>query len=54
MPIIRSMMQNMMKEYGDKKGKSVYYATENKLRSKGKFGKMLAQAKKHHDIQTKA
>lgn len=40
MPVIRSLMNNLKKEYGDKKGEDVYYAMENKkkknLRSKKK------------------
>ena len=47
------MMQNMEKQYG-KRGKDVYFATENKLRSQGKFQSMLAQARKHHDLMAKA
>lgn len=43
-------MDKMKKEYGDKKAKQVYYATENKLRSQGKMAGMLAKAKKHNDI----
>lgn len=27
------VMANMKKEYGDKKGKSVFYATSNKMKS---------------------
>lgn len=30
MPVMRSLMKNTMKEYGNKKGKKVYYAMENK------------------------
>ena len=38
------VMKNMTKEYGEKKGKDVFYATENKLKKKAKsktfgFGK---------------
>lgn len=36
MPINKSMMAAMKKEYGSKKGKSVYYAMENKMKSEGK------------------
>ena len=36
MPVIRSMLKSMKKQYGKNKGKKVYYATENKMRSKGK------------------
>ena len=35
------VMSNMKKEYGEKKGKSVFYATVNKMKSAGpskKFG----------------
>ena len=30
MPIVRSIMNNLIKKYGNKKGKSIYYAMENK------------------------
>jgi len=39
MPVIRSMMLNLKKQYGKDKGKDVYYALEQKrknLRSKKK------------------
>lgn len=36
MPVNRKMMQSMKKQYGAKKGKSVYYATENKMKVKRK------------------
>jgi len=44
MPVIRSLMTKLKKQYGDKKGEQVYYAMENsgkipgmtKLRSKKK------------------
>lgn len=49
-PIIRSMMSNMEDQYGAKKGKQVYYATENKLKKKGKLRSMIAAAKRHGDI----
>lgn len=29
MPVVRSIMSNLKKQYGDKKGESVYYAMEN-------------------------
>ena len=32
----RKMMKNIKKEYGEKKGESVYYALENKQKSKKK------------------
>ena len=32
MPVNRKMMANMKHEYGEKKGKSVYYAMENKMK----------------------
>jgi hypothetical protein len=35
------VMANMTKEYGDKKGKSVFYATANKRRAKKKAKKRL-------------
>ena len=37
MPIIRSMLKAMKKKYGDKKGEDIYYATENKMKSRGKL-----------------
>lgn len=36
MPVNKSMMEAMKKEYGAKKGKSVYYAVEAKQKAKGK------------------
>lgn len=30
------VMKNMKEEYGEKKGKQVFYATENKRKSEGK------------------
>lgn len=36
MPIKRKMMKNLKKEYGEKKGKEVYYALENKLTKRKK------------------
>ena len=53
MAIIRSMMQDMEKRYGNEKAKNVYYAVENKMKSKGKLRSMLAKAKAHHDLQEK-
>lgn len=46
-------MSDMMKEYGAKKGKAVYYGTEARLRSEGKLAGMLAKAKKHKDLVAK-
>lgn len=34
MPQNQKMMKSMMKEYGSKKGKDVYYAVENKQKKK--------------------
>lgn len=34
MPINQKMMRNMKKEYGSKKGESIYYALENKKKKK--------------------
>lgn len=34
MPVNKSMMQSMIKQYGKKKGKEVYYAVEMKSKSK--------------------
>ena len=50
MPIIRSMMANMTKQYGAKKGKNVYYAVEAQKKKEGKLRSMLASARKHHDL----
>jgi len=40
MPILRSLMKSLKKQYGEKKGEDVYYAMEqkkkNKLRSRKK------------------
>ncbi len=36
MPVNKSMMAAMKKEYGAKKGKSVYYAVEAKQKAKAK------------------
>ena len=50
MPIIRSMMSDMQKRYGDKKAKNVYYAVENKMKKAGKLRSMMAKAKAHGDL----
>jgi len=34
MPVNQSMMTNMKRQYGTKKGEQVYYAMENKMKSK--------------------
>lgn len=36
----KKMLRNMEKEYGAKKGKQVFYATENKLRQQGRAVKL--------------
>jgi len=36
MPVNKKMMKAMLEEYGEKKGKQVYYATENKRKNKKK------------------
>lgn len=36
MPVNRKMMASMKKQYGSKKGESVYYAMENKMKVKKK------------------
>lgn len=36
MPIIKKKMKALKQEYGEKKGKSIYYALENKQKQKGK------------------
>jgi hypothetical protein len=36
MPINKSMMENMKKQYGAKKGKDVYYAVEAKQKAAAK------------------
>lgn len=50
MPVIRSIMSDMKKKYGDKKGTNVYYAVEAKNKKKGILRSMLAKAKKHKDL----
>lgn len=37
------MEHAMEKEYGEKKGKKVFYATENKMKSKGKALKKMCK-----------
>lgn len=34
MPVIRSLMASLKKQYGNKKGEDVYYAMENKRKGK--------------------
>lgn len=34
MPINKKMLKAMKKEYGEKKGKEVYFALENKMKHK--------------------
>lgn len=46
MPINVSMLKAMKKQYGAKKGKSIYFASENK--GTKSFKKGLATAKKEH------
>lgn len=36
MPVKKSLMNKLKKEYGAKKGEQVYYALENKAKHKGK------------------
>ena len=36
MPVNRKKMAALKKEYGDKKGKEIYYAMENKAKKKSK------------------
>ena len=43
MPVNKKMMKAMKKEYGDKKGESVYYAMEEKRKKHG----MKIGAEKH-------
>ncbi len=33
MPIVKQMMDSLMKEYGSKKGQEVYFALENKRKA---------------------
>lgn len=37
MPINESLMKNLLKEYGNKKGKEIYYAMEQKRKMKEKI-----------------
>jgi hypothetical protein len=37
MPVNRKMMASMREHYGKKKGESVYYAMENKMKKKTKY-----------------
>lgn len=39
MPVNKSKMKSMVKQYGKKKGTEVYYAVENKQKTKKKKGK---------------
>lgn len=39
MPVNKSMMESMKKQYGAKKGKSVYYAVEAKQKASKKKAK---------------
>jgi hypothetical protein len=43
------VMKNMKKEYGDKKGKQVFYATANKRKDSEK-----GESKKHEKSESKA
>lgn len=46
MPLTKSgkkMEGNFEKEYGEKKGKKYFYATENKMKSKGKALKAMCK-----------
>lgn len=47
MPVNKKMMRRMVEEYGDKKGKDVYYAVEmnRRKKTKGTLSKMLKGAK---------
>lgn len=49
------MMRNMTKEYGPKKGKSVYYAMENKIakQNPAKAAKMFNISPKRKSLKTK-
>jgi hypothetical protein len=46
MPVNKSMMKSMKKEYGAKKGEAVYYAVEAKQKAKAAKGKPAAKKKK--------
>lgn len=46
MPVNKSMMAAMKKEYGAKKGKSVYYAVEAKQKAKAKAKPSTKKPKK--------
>ena len=39
MPVNKKMMNAMKKEYGDRKGESIYYAMENEMGHKHMMGK---------------
>lgn len=45
MPVNKSMMKAMVKEYGKKKGASVYYAVEAKQKAKGAKAKPAKKKK---------
>lgn len=45
MPINQSKMRAMKKQYGSEKGKEVYYATEQKAKTKRKKQKPMKKAK---------
>lgn len=45
MPVNRHMMESMKKEYGEKKGKEVYYAMENKMKGTKTGEKMFGKSK---------
>jgi len=51
MPVNESMMANMRKQYGAKKGKDVYYALENKMKSKAKRSKGASKVALKHKVR---
>lgn len=46
MPVNRKEMKSLKDQYGAKKGESIYYALENKRKSKPKRGERAAKVKK--------
>ena len=51
MPINASMIASMKEQYGSGKGKDVYYALENKMKSKAKKAKGRNKATLKHKVR---